>query len=231
VSKVLVVEDDAKILKGLEDNLRFESYEVVAARDAESGYRSAKAEAPDLIILDVMLPGMSGHDLCRKLRSENVSTPILMLTARSQEYDRVLGLDLGADDYVTKPFSVMELMARVRALLRRTLRAGSPAERALPERVEFGDVAVDFRRYEARRRGRAVALARKEFAVLRHLAAHCGEVVTRSALLDQVWGYEQFPTTRTVDNHIALLRSKLEQDPANPKHLLTVHGVGYKFQL
>jgi DNA-binding response OmpR family regulator len=224
MSKVLVIEDDAKILKGLVDNLRFESHEVVAERDAEAGYESVRRESPDLVILDVMLPGMSGFDLCRRLRREKVCTPILMLTARSQEHDRVMGLDLGADDYVTKPFSVLELMARVRALLRRN-GAGGP-----PDRLAFAEVVVDFKRYEATRGGEVVRLARKEFAVLRHLASRPGEVVTRSELLDRVWGHEHFPTTRTVDNHMALLRSKLEENPAEPRHLITVHGVGYKFQ-
>ena len=225
MAKVLVIEDDAKILKGLGDNLKFESYDVVSASNAEAGYRLFRQESPDLVILDVMLPGMSGFDFCRRLRAEKATTPVLMLTARSQEDDRVMGLDLGADDYVTKPFSVMELMARVRALLRRVGAGGE-----LPERLEFGEVTVDFKRYEARRAGRAVALARKEFAVLRHLAARRGQVVSRSQLLDEVWGYDQCPTTRTVDNHVALLRSKLEEDPAAPRHLITVHGVGYKFE-
>ena len=225
MKKVMVIEDDPKILRGLSDNLRFESYVVVAERDAEAGYLAFQRELPDLLILDVMLPGMSGLDLCRRLRTDKVATPVLLLTARSQEYDRVIGLDLGADDYVTKPFSIMELMARVRALLRRV---AVPSQ--APDRLEFGEITVDFRRYEVLRRGRPVSLARKEFALLRQLATRPGEVVTRAELLDRVWGCDQFPTTRTVDNHIALLRSKLEIDPGNPNHLITVHGVGYKFQ-
>ena len=150
--------------------------------------------------------------------------PILMLTARGQEVDRVMGLDLGADDYVTKPFSIPELLARVRALLRRA-NVSSP----LPERVVFGDVTVEFERYEAMKSGQTVRLSPKEFGVLRLLVARDGEVVSRTDLLHEVWGYDRFPTTRTVDNHMASLRSKLEEDPANPAHLLTVHGVGYKF--
>src|SRR6185295_8886817 len=162
--------------------------------------------------------------LCRKLRSEGIQTPILVLTARSEESDRVIGLDLGADDYVTKPFSVRELMARVRALLRRTHSAAD-----LPGELQFGDVEVDFRRYVARRRGKPVEMTRKEFATLRLLAARAGKVVSRDELLNEVWGFESYPVTRTVDNHIAGLRAKLEADPAKPVHIRTVHGVGYKF--
>jgi DNA-binding response OmpR family regulator len=224
MSKVLVIEDDAAILRGLADNLVHEGYEVLTATSGEAGHDLQKTHKPDLIVLDLMLPRMSGLELCRKLRSEGVQTPILMLTARSEESDRVIGLDLGADDYVTKPFSVRELMARVRALLRR---AHSSAE--LPDELQFGDVHVDFRRYVARRRGQPVEMTRKEFATLRLLVARAGEVVTREDLLNEVWGYESYPVSRTVDNHIAGLRAKLETDPARPVHIRTVHGVGYKF--
>jgi DNA-binding response OmpR family regulator len=224
MSRILVVEDDPAILRGLADNLKFESHEVLTATDGETGYRLLREKKPDLIILDLMLPKLSGYEICRKLRSEGLTTPILMLTARGEEADRILGLDLGADDYVTKPFSVRELMARVRALLRR---AHPP--KALPDELRFDDVVVDFRRYEARKGRKTLEMTRKEFGVLRLLAARAGEVVTRDDLLNEVWGYENYPTTRTVDNHIALLRSKLEQDPSQPQHLLTVHGVGYKF--
>ena len=224
MSRILVVEDDPAILRGLADNLKFESHEVLTATDGEAGYRLFREEKPDLIILDLMLPKLSGYEICRKVRGEGLTTPILMLTARGEEADRVLGLDLGADDFVTKPFSVRELMARVRALLRR---AHPP--KALPDELRFDDVQVDFRRYEARKGEKPLEMTRKEFGVLRLLAARSGEVVTREDLLNEVWGYENYPTTRTVDNHIALLRSKLEQDPSEPRHLLTVHGVGYKF--
>jgi DNA-binding response OmpR family regulator len=175
-------------------------------------------------VLDLMLPRLSGYELCRKLRAEGVHRPILMLTARGEEADRVLGLDLGADDYVTKPFSVRELMARVRALLRRSAPGAD-----LPNEIEFGDVRVDFVRYEAFRAGRKVDLTRKEFGLLRLLAAKEGAVVTRDELLEKVWGYDATPTTHTVDNHLAVLRAKLERDAAEPCHLVTVHGVGYKF--
>jgi len=224
VTTILVVEDDPAILRGLTDNLRFEDYEVLAATDGEAGYKLQREKNPDLIVLDVMLPRMSGLEVCRKLRGDGVQTPILMLTARSEEADRVLGLDLGADDYLTKPFSVRELMARIRALLRR---AQPPAN--LPDELRFADVEVDFRRYEARRNGMPVEMTRKEFAVLRLLAARAGEVVTRDELLNQVWGFESYPASRTVDNHVAGLRAKLEKDAARPDHIRTVHGVGYKF--
>jgi DNA-binding response OmpR family regulator len=224
MSKVLVIEDDAAILRGLADNLVHEGYEVVTATTGETGYSLQKSQNPDLIILDLMLPRMSGLELCRKLRSEGVQIPILMLTAKSEESDRVIGLDLGADDYVTKPFSLRELMARVRALLRRI-----HAESHLPDELQFGDVQVDFRRYVARRCGKLVEMTRKEYATLRLLVARAGEVVTREELLNEVWGYEAYPVSRTVDNHIAGLRAKLEKDPSRPVHIRTVHGVGYKF--
>jgi DNA-binding response OmpR family regulator len=224
MTKVLIVEDDPAILRGLADNLKFEKYDVLTATDGETGYKLQRSENADLIVLDLMLPRMSGMELCRKLRAEGLQVPILMLTARSEEADRVIGLDLGADDYVTKPFSVRELMARVRALLRRR---NSPKD--LPNDLRFGDVEVDFRRYVARRCGKEVEMTRKEFAILRLLVSRTGEVVTRDELLNEVWGIESYPVTRTVDNHIAGLRAKLEENPARPIYIQTVHGVGYKF--
>jgi len=224
VSLIAVIEDDPAISRGLRDNLEYESYHVVCASDGESGYRLIQENHPDLVILDLMLPKLSGYELCRRLRAEGVSTPILMLTARAEEVDRVLGLDLGGDDYVTKPFSIPELLARVRALLRRAKAQESP-----PHELRFEDVVVDFRSYEASKANQAVSLTRKEFGLLRLFASRPGEVLTRDELLNEVWGYESYPTTRTVDNHIASLRSKLERNPSEPRHLLTVHGVGYKF--
>jgi DNA-binding response OmpR family regulator len=224
MSRVLVVEDDPAILRGLADNLAFESYDVLTAADGETGYRLIREQKPDLVVLDLMLPRMSGYEVCRKVRADGVATPIIMLTARGEEADRVLGLDLGADDYITKPFSVRELLARIRAVLRRT----HPAS-ALPDRLEVDDVVVDFRKYEATRAGRPIDLTRKEFGLLRLLASRPGEVVTRDELLNEVWGYEATPTTRTVDNHIASLRAKLEAEPSAPRHLMTVFGVGYKW--
>ena len=225
---ILAIEDDPAILRGLSDNLRFEGYMVLTAADGESGYQLQREHKPDLIVLDLMLPRMSGYELCRKLRGEGVATPILMLTARSEEPDRVLGLDLGADDYVTKPFSVRELMARIRALLRRSQRPADGSKN-LPDQLRFGDVEIDFLRYEARIGGKNVEMTRKEFAMVRLLASRAGEVVTRDELLNEVWGIESYPSSRTVDNHVAGVRAKLERDPSQPEHIKTVHGVGYKF--
>ena len=222
--KVLVVEDDPGILRTVADNLRFEQYEVVTATDGESAYRTQQQEQPDLIVLDLMLPRMSGFELCKRLRADDVQVPVLMLTARGEEADRVRGLDIGGDDYVTKPFSVPELMARIRALLRRAA-AGS----GTPDTLAFAEVTVDFRRYVATRQGQRVEMTRKEFALLRFLASREDTVVTRDEILNKVWGFESYPVTRTVDTHIASLRAKLEADAGKPAHIQTVHGVGYKF--
>jgi len=224
MSRILVVEDDPTILRGLADNLAIESHEVLTAMDGERACSIVREHKPDLVILDLMLPRMSGYDVCRTLRGEGITTPIMILTARGEEADRVLGLDLGADDYLTKPFSLRELMARVRALLRRA-RAATP----LIDALRFEDVVIDFKRYDARKAGRPIEMTKKEFGVLRYLAARAGEVATREELLDEVWGYDAMPTTRTVDNHVASLRAKLEADPSQPRHLQTVHGVGYKW--
>ena len=227
MSLVLIVEDDASILRGLTDVLRFEHFTVITATDGDAGYRLALEKKPDLIILDLMLPNTSGFDVCRRLRAEGLSTPLLMLTARGEESDRVQGLDLGADDYVTKPFSIRELLARVRALLRRT----QAQDTRLPDEVRFDDVVVDFRGFAASKGGIAVDMTPKEFGVLRLLAARVGEAVTREDLLSDVWDQHGAPTTRTVDTHVASLRAKLEDDPSTPKRLMTVHGVGYKLTI
>ena len=219
MSRILVVEDEPALLRGLQDNLKAELYEVITASDGETGLRLARETKPDLIVLDLMLPKVSGYEICQKLRLEGVLTPILILTARGEESDRVLGLDLGADDYVTKPFSVRELMARVRALLRR-------AQPSTGE-LRFADVVIDFQSYAATKAGKTIEMTRKEFGILKYLSSRAGVVVSRDELLNEVWGYDAFPTTRTVDNHIAGIRAKLEQ--GEPKHLITVHGVGYKF--
>jgi DNA-binding response OmpR family regulator len=211
-------------LRGLKDNLVAESYEVLTAADGEAGYRLIREQKPDLVILDLMLPRMSGYEVCRRVREEGNTTPILMLTARGEETDRVLGLDLGADDYVTKPFSIRELLARVRVIVRR---ANPP--KPFPDELTFDDVVVDFRRYEARKGDERIEMTRKEFGVLQFLAARAGEVVRRDELLEEVWDYKNYPTTRTVDNHVASLRAKLEKEASEPRHLITVHGVGYKF--
>ncbi len=224
MNRILIVEDEPVLLRALADNFRFESYEVFTAEDGETGLRLVKDKNPDLLILDLMLPRMSGYDLCRKLRAEGVEIPIVMLTARGEEADRVVGLDLGADDYVTKPFSVRELSARVRALLRRARRL-----HALPDSLNFGDVTIDFRSYVAKKGRRVLDLTRKEFQLLRILVARSPDVVSRDELLDAVWGQDCYPTTRTVDTHIANLRVKLETNAQKPRHILTVHGVGYRW--
>jgi DNA-binding response OmpR family regulator len=223
--KVLVVEDDEAMAVALHDGFAYEGYEVTVARDGEAGLELARAGAPDLMVLDVMLPKMTGLEVCKILRGEGSGLPIIMLTARGQEIDKVLGLKLGADDYVTKPFSFMELMARVEAVLRRTRPGGRT------QRVEhrFGDVTVDLDRHEATRAGEPLELTPREFRLLGYLLEHRAEVVSREELLDAVWGYDTIPFTRTVDTHIAKLRKKIEADPSDPQHIITVHRLGYKF--
>ena len=222
--KVLVVEDDEAMAVALRDGFEYEGYEVALARDGAEGMEMSTTGSPDLIILDVMLPKVTGLDICKRLRSEGATVPIIMLTARGQEVDKVLGLKLGADDYVTKPFSFMELMARVEAVLRRT--AGGRDE---IDTYEFGEVSVNFKTHEATRAGEPIRLSAREFQLLRFFIERRGEVVTREQLLDGVWGYENMPFTRTVDMHIAKLRKKIEESPHEPRFLVTVHRVGYKF--
>ena len=226
MAKILIVEDDRAIILGLRENLAFEGHTVTEATRGDEALARLAAAKPDLLILDVMLPGMSGFEVCRRVRKEDRRLPILMLTARSDEVDKVMGLDLGADDYLTKPFSLSELLARVRALLRRTQSSEEPA---LPATLVFGQVRLDFVSYVATKRGKPVHLTAKEFALIRYLAAHQGEALRRDLLLDRVWGEDVYPTNRTVDTHVLSLRNKLETDPSRPRHLVTVHGVGYKF--
>jgi two-component system alkaline phosphatase synthesis response regulator PhoP len=220
---ILIVDDEPAMVRGLEDNFRFEGYRTLAATTGKEGLAHALREIPDLILLDVMMPEMSGWDVLRALRQKGLDVPVIMLTARGEEVDRVLGLELGADDYVTKPFSLRELLARVRAVLRR------PGPRLKFEEFAFGDVRIRLRGRQVFKAGQEVRLTRKEFDLLRYLVEHRGEVVTRDRLLDEVWGYERFPTTRTVDTHILRLRQKFEKDPERPAWILTVHGQGYKF--
>lgn len=227
--KILIVEDEPSILMALQDDLSLEGYEVLTARDGPSGLIKANEEHPDLVILDVMLPRMDGFEVCRRLRSEGMSTPILMLTAKAQEVDKVLGLELGADDYVTKPFSPRELQARVKALLRRSRPADPDRTPNRVDRFGFGDVEVDFRKYEALKEGRPVDLTRQEFNLLRYLIEHRTEAVSRFEILRDVWGDPGTVFPRTVDTHVANLRRKLEPDPSSPLHLLSVRGVGYRF--
>lgn len=219
-----MIDDEPQMLLGLRDNLELDGYEVVTATDGEEGLHLARSTRPDLVILDLMLPRRSGLDVCRELRAHADPTPIIMLTARSQETDKVLGLELGADDYLTKPFSISELLARIRAVLRRASAAG-----AAPEFGRIGEIEVNFRTHQARRGDERVTLTSREFDLLRYFAARQGEVVTRDQILTDVWGYEEATTTRTIDNFVAKLRQKIERSPHQPEHLLTVHGIGYKF--
>ena len=222
--RILVVEDEAAIARVLVDNLVFEGHEAEAVADGAAGLERALAWQPDLVLLDVVLPTLDGYEVCRRLRAQGAATPIIMLTARGEEVDKVLGLELGADDYVTKPVGVRELMARIKAVMRR-----GELPSATGAVLEFAQARIDFDRHEATVDGRMVHLSPKAFGVLRLLWESGGRILTRPQILQQVWGYEVYPTTRTVDNHIAELRSRLEPDPARPRHLLTVHGVGYRF--
>jgi two-component system alkaline phosphatase synthesis response regulator PhoP len=222
--KILIVEDEPDMVLGLRDNFEFEGYEVVTAADGAAGLEKARGERPDLMILDIMMPKLSGLEVCKTLRSEGFEKPIIMLTARGQEIDKVVGLELGADDYVTKPFSIRELLARVRAILRRT--EGSKRRLA---RYRFSDVELDFEIYRATRAGEPLDMSPREFELLRYLIERKGETVSRDQLLEDVWGYESYPSTRTVDTHIAKLRAKIGDSGSEPRYILTMHGAGYKF--
>ena len=231
MTRVLIVEDDPAMSVALRDGLEYEGSAVSLAQDGEAGLRLATAapEPPDLILLDVMLPKITGLDVCKKLRGDGNGVPIIMLTARGQEIDKVLGLKLGADDYVTKPFGFMELMARVEAVLRRCTSAAAGAPPPQLETCRFGDVTLDFKAHEAWKGGAPIELSPREFQLLGFFIQHRGEVVTREKLLDTVWDYNAIPFTRTVDMHIAKLRKKIEDNPADPRHIITVHRLGYKF--
>jgi len=224
MARILIVEDEPNMVAGLRDNFEFEGYQVISAPDGVAGLERALSEAPDLVILDVMMPRMSGLDVCKQLKAKRPSLPIIMLTARGQEVDKVVGLELGADDYVTKPFSIRELLARVKAVLRRA--------RTLPkeqERYTFGNLEVDLKSCQVRRSGQVLDFSAKEFELLKYFLCHPGETLSRDRLLEEVWGYDRFPTTRTVDAHIVRLRQKIEAKPDEPRFILTVHGTGYKF--
>ncbi len=220
---VAVIEDEELIRKSLVMNLELEGFKVITAPDGEQGIQLINEQKPDLIIMDVMMPRKDGLQACRELRISGVSTPLILLTARSSEVDKVLGLDLGADDYLAKPFGMLELIARVKALLRRIQRTANV------DQVQFSNVVIDFKAYRAHRNDDPIDLSAREYRLLRYLISKKGSVVTRDELLDEVWGYNSYPTTRTVDNHIARLRQKIENDVDEPQHILTVHGVGYKF--
>jgi len=224
VKRILLVEDEPGLVLTLSDRLIREGYGVDTTSDGESGLERAAGEAFDLILLDVMLPRLGGFDVLKELRKRNVDTPVIMLTARGQVADKVVGLKLGADDYVTKPFEMMELLARIEAKLRRAPLAPHPSEG-----FQFDGVRVDFRRAEVSRDGQTIDLSAREFQLLKYFVEHRGATLTREELLNEVWGYNSMPSTRTVDVHVAWLRQKIEPNPRHPQFILTVHGMGYKF--
>lgn len=229
-TKILVVEDDPHILLGLEEVLKSEGFEVAACSRGDSAIEAVTTHRPALVILDLMLPGLSGYEICKQLRSRAVSTPILMLTAKSQEIDKVVGLELGADDYVTKPFGVRELLARIHALLRRAGN-GEPAGTPGNASIRIGAAVIDPRTFELKRGAQLETLTAKELKLLQFFHAHAGEVLSRDRLLNEVWGYNYYGTTRTLDQVIVQLRKKLGENADEPSHLLTVHGVGYRLVL
>ncbi|MCL4118156.1 UNVERIFIED_CONTAM: hypothetical protein GTU68_028121, partial [Idotea baltica] len=221
---IAIVEDDDAVRSSLVLNLELHNFEIITAADGELGVELIESKNPDLVIMDVMMPNKDGLQVVRELRAKNNPVPIIMLTARNQEVDKVLGLELGADDYLAKPFGMPELIARVKAILRRVVKNTEEINT-----IEFDDVVIDFRAYQAKKAEAPLELSAREYRLLRYLVAKKGDVVTRDELLDEVWGYNSYPSTRTVDNHIARLRQKIEKDANSPEHILTVHGVGYKF--
>ncbi len=224
MKKILIIEDEVDMIEGLRFNLEARDYMVIASQDGETGIKRAITEQPDLIILDLMLPGINGYEVCKKLKESKPEIPIVMLTAKSQESDIITGLDLGADDYITKPFSILELLARINAMLRR-----SSTNSTIPDLFQFGNIEINFKKYEASKHGKTLKMSPREYEILRYLLERKGEVVTRDDLLNQVWGYESFPYTRTIDAHIAALRKKIEERPEEPEMIITIHGKGYKF--
>jgi DNA-binding response OmpR family regulator len=230
--RILVVEDDPKILTGLVDMLESEGYRAVPAIDGEQALKLFESKKFDLVLLDIMMPGKSGYDVCRTIRSQDVHVPIIMLTAKGQEIDKVVGLQLGADDYVTKPFGVNELLARIAAVLRRSRQNGRQAteEKKAPDHFDFGSAEIDGLQYRVRKGGQTFDLSEKELRLIRFFHTHPNEVLSRDKLLNAVWGMDYFGTTRTVDQHIAQLRKKIEPDPNSPSVIKTVHGVGYRYE-
>jgi len=224
MNKILIIEDDPAVSKGLEISLKKEKYETLIEADGEKGYQTALKLKPGLILLDIMLPNKNGFDICKDLRLSGHNFPIIMLSAKAEEADKVIGFELGADDYVTKPFSVKELLARIKAILRRRSDIINEFDR-----YTFGDVSLDFEKLEARKGNKKLDLSLKEYEILKYFISKEGKIVTRNDLLDEVWGYENFPTTRTVDNYILMIRKRIETNPARPEHLLTYHSAGYKF--
>jgi DNA-binding response OmpR family regulator len=224
MARILLVEDEPQMQRGLRDKLEFEGHEVTIEGDGNSGLQTLLHETFDLVILDVMLPKMSGFDVVRKSREKGIRTPILMLTAKGEEIDKVIGLELGADDYVTKPFGLHELIARVNALLRRAMPNSAVADTIM----ELGDVTVNFATYTGSKDGKEFTMTPKEFEILKYLWQHRNETVSRDDLLTKVWGYDESVSTRTVDNFVLKLRQKIEDDPAHPRTIITIHGTGYK---
>ena len=228
MSRLLLVEDEPGLVMTLTDRLMAEGYDVESATDAPSGLELASSGSFDAILLDVMLPGGNGMDVCRTLRQRGLQTPILMLTAKGQVVDKVVGLKLGADDYLVKPFEMAELLARIEALIRRSATKDA-ATAPTADSYRFGDIAVDFRKAEVTKAGEHLDLSAREFKLLKYFVEHRGAALTRDELLNEVWGYNAMPSTRTVDVHVAWLRQKLEDNPRHPQYILTVHGLGYKF--
>lgn len=221
---ILIVEDDETMFKGLRDAFEYNGFNVVSATDGESGLQLAETSKLEIVLLDVMLPSTDGFEVCRILRKRGVAIPIIMLTARAEEIDKVVGLEIGADDYVTKPFSTRELLARVKAHLRRT------TEKKLSfDHYEFGNVSIDFASFKAFKNKKQIDLTSTEYSLMKVLIIHRNEVVPREKILNEVWGYDSYPSSRTVDNHILNLRQKLEDNPQKPDYIHTIHGLGYKF--
>jgi two-component system alkaline phosphatase synthesis response regulator PhoP len=225
MKRLLIVEDEPGLVLTLTDRLGREGYSVESAQDGRTGLERALQEPFDLVLLDVMLPGQNGFDVLRDLRQHGIETPVIMLTARGQVVDKVVGLKLGADDYLTKPFEMMELVARIEARLRRS----APKDTVDAEAYRFGALLVDFRKAEVMRDGRALDLSAREYQLLRYFIEHRGATISRDELLNHVWGYNAMPNTRTVDVHVAWLRQKIEPNPKHPQYILTAHGLGYKF--
>lgn len=221
---ILIVEDDPNILMGLEDNLNLEGYEVFTATNGVQGLKTAQEKEVDLLILDIVLPGINGYEICRKVKADKPELPVIMLTARGSEMDKVAGLDIGADDYITKPFSLPELLARIRATFRRVKKDANPLSS-----FSYDQVFLDFRNFQAFFKDHEVSLTNKEFEIMEYFISHENKVIHRHDLLNEVWGYEAIPTTRTVDNFILNLRKKLEENPSKPKHIISVRSIGYKF--
>lgn len=224
MKNILIIEDDPATIAGLGETLKAEHFNVTSVMSGQMGYEKAKTREYDLIILDLMLPDKNGIEICKDLRKEGINKPILMLTAKKEEIDELIGFEIGADDYVTKPFSIRVLLARINSVLKRSQGIVSEVEE-----FSFSDVYLNFKTLEAKKTGTQIELTKMEFDVMKYFIQHEGEVISRNRLLDEVWGYENFPSTRTVDNFILNLRKKIEDDHSNPKHLLTIHGAGYKF--